>query len=264
MVLATKSTNMTTVGLDSRESVGSAAGGLGAVMDRRGLLKLVGRAGAAAVAGGVLLASVNRAGAASGWYRTTSRLNLRSGPGTGYGVRLVLPEGALVSSQGETSGAWLKVAYDGTIGWAHGDYLAESNGGSNDEWPVVGSAVTTSAVNLRSGPSTGHKVLRVLARGTRVEITDNLGNGFRAVVHDGLAGWVYDDYLDGRGNGPRPGAYLTTTTALNFRAEPSMTAKVLAVMPTGTVVTRSDQAANGFAYVAYNGNWGWAWMDYLR
>jgi uncharacterized protein YraI len=232
-------------------------------MDRRGLLKLVGRAGVAAVAGGILLAGADGAGAASGWYRTTSRLNLRSGPGTNKSVRLVLPQGSLVSYQGQTSGAWLKVAYDGTIGWAHGDYLTESNGGSNDEWPVVGAAITTSSVNLRSGPSTGHKVLRVLARGTRVEITDNLGNGFRSVIHDGLAGWVYDEYLDGRGNGPRPGAYLMATSRLNLRAEPSLQARVLDVIPEGGIVTASDQGANGFAYVAYNGTWGWASTNYL-
>ena len=234
-------------------------------VDRRTFVRrALGLGLAGALAGTALIEGVTRASAASGFYRTTSAVNFRTGPSTRRRVLRVLPANALVSFQGGTSGAWLKVAHDGTIGWVHGDFLTESNGGSNDEWPVVGTAVTTSSVNLRSGPTTGHKVLRVLARGTSVQITDNLGNGFRYVIHDGLAGWIYDGYLDGRGNGPRPGGYLMATTALNHRAEPNTKAPVLAVIPQGGLVLRSDQGANGFAYVAYNGNWGWAHMDYLK
>ena len=234
-------------------------------VDRRAFVRRALVLGAAGVLGGkALIETAAQASAASGHYRTTSSVNFRSGPSTKRRVLKVLPANTLVSYQGATSGAWLKVAHDGTIGWVHGDFLTESNGGSNDQWPVVGTAVTTDSVNLRSGPTSGSKVLRVVPRGTSVQITDNLGNGYRSVIHDGLAGWIYDDYLDGRGNGPRPEGYLMATAALNLRSKPDTRAGVIAVIPKGGLVQRSDVGASGFAYVAYNGNWGWAHQDYLK
>lgn len=247
------------------ETIEGISGVLTRRMDRRAFARrALGLGVAGALAGRALIESAAQASAAGGHYRTTSAVNFRTGPSTNRRVIKVLPANSVVSYQGSTSGAWLKVAHDGTIGWVHGDFLAESNGGSNDQWPVVGTAVTTDAVNLRSGPTTGHKVLRVVPRGTSVQITDNLGNGYRYVIHDGQAGWIYDDYLDGRGNGPRPDGYLMATAALNLRAEPSTKARVITVIPQGGLVQRSDQGASGFAYVAYNGNWGWAHMDYLK
>ena len=233
-------------------------------VDRRAFVRrALGLGVAGALGGRALIDSATQASAASGFYRTTDSVNFRSGPSTNRRVLKVLPANALVSYQGTTSGAWLKVAHDGTIGWVHGDFLTESNGGSNDQWPVVGTAVTTDAVNLRSGPTSGNSVLRVVPRGTSVQITDNLGNGYRYVIHDGLAGWIYDDYLDGRGNAPRPGAYMEAISAVNHRAEPNTKARVIAVIPKGGLVTRSDKTRNGFIYVSYAGNWGWAHQDYL-
>jgi uncharacterized protein YraI len=51
-------------------------------------------------------------------------LNLRSGPGTGYGVLLVMPNGATVTLTGETSGGFSKVTYNGTTGWAYSGFLS--------------------------------------------------------------------------------------------------------------------------------------------
>ena len=84
------------------------------------------------------------------------------------------------------------------------------------------------------------------------------------MIHDGQAGWIYDDYLDGRGNGPRPGINMEAISAVNHRAEPNTKARVITVIPRGGIVTRSDKTKNGFIYVSYAGNWGWAHQDYLR
>lgn len=55
---------------------------------------------------------------------TASTLNLRSGPSTDDTVVGSIPEGCLVTLLGETQGAWEKVDYRGTVGWAHSDYLS--------------------------------------------------------------------------------------------------------------------------------------------
>jgi uncharacterized protein YraI len=178
-------------------------------------------------------------------------------------VRLVIPEGALVASLGGSRNGFRKVSYQGKPGWAHGDYLVVANGGSPDvdDGPViVGTAVTTTDVNLRAGPGTGYEVLRVLSEGESVDLSNTYENGFVYVVHEGLAGWVYADYLGSDGSAQW---YMTTTSRLNLREEPNTSAYILAVMPLGAKVRATDQVANGFRRVVYQGTTGWAYEEYL-
>ncbi|GGK31349.1 SH3 domain-containing protein [Salinarimonas ramus] len=52
-------------------------------------------------------------------------LNMRAGPGTGYGVVSVLPGGAVVDVEG-CRGSWCRVHYRGREGWASARYLADA------------------------------------------------------------------------------------------------------------------------------------------
>jgi hypothetical protein len=56
---------------------------------------------------------------------TTANLNLRTGPGTSYTVRLVIPSGAHVTTVNVTapSNGFYNVSYNGVAGWASGSYL---------------------------------------------------------------------------------------------------------------------------------------------
>jgi uncharacterized protein YraI len=62
-------------------------------------------------------------GLALGAAKTTDSLNLRSGPGTRYGVKLVMPEGASLKITGSYTRGYYPVRYQGTKGWASADYL---------------------------------------------------------------------------------------------------------------------------------------------
>ncbi|MGV3625238.1 MAG: SH3 domain-containing protein [Archangium sp.] len=77
--------------------------------------------------------------------KTTSNLNLRSGPGTGYQVRLVIPQGATVITVNQTSpsGSFYNVKYNGVTGWASGGYmtLVSSGGGSTPTGSVRDQAI---------------------------------------------------------------------------------------------------------------------------
>ena len=57
--------------------------------------------------------------------RTTAGLNLRTGPGTGNSVRLVIPQGATVTTVNVTSptNGWYNVKYNGVTGWSSGQYF---------------------------------------------------------------------------------------------------------------------------------------------
>jgi uncharacterized protein YraI len=194
-------------------------------------------------------------------YRTTTELRLRTGPGTRRRIILVMPKGATVTNLGAVKNGFARVSYKGTEGWASLDYLIASDGGQD---PVLlGSAVTTTAVNLRSGPSTGNQVLRVLATGASVQTSDTVKNGFRYVIHDGLAGWVYDTYLKVGEDSP-PAGTLVTTSALNLRTEPNTNAKILTVMPEGVKVTPTGKGYAGFVQVVYGNLTGWAAGAYLN
>lgn len=220
-------------------------------------------AGAALVAGTSVLGTagaqdVSTANHTSEPYVTTTALNLRTGPGTGYRVILVMPKGATLMLNQRYENGYYSVTYKGQLGWAHHDYIVKA--GSSPDPVVIGSARTTSAVNLRSGPSTANSVLRVVAAGATVQISDTVRSGFRYVTHNGLAGWIADQYLS-RSSG---GETLTTTAALNLRAEPSLSARVLLVIPSGATVQAGTQGSGQFRQVTYRGTTGWAATAYLN
>jgi uncharacterized protein YraI len=238
------------------------ASGLERTTDRRGALRLLLGAGAMAAAGGASLALGRQAAARSGdgQLRTTTALNLRAKPSLQAKVLLVMPKGAIVTNQYAEKNGFIKVGYQGTIGWAYGTYLEPA--GSGDP-PIIGQAITTTAVNFRSGPSTSESVFRVLSKGTTVEISNLVQNGFRYAIHNGQAGWIYDQYLaPAGGEGP---AIFTTTTAVNLRAKPSTSAAILLVVPAGAVVKDYDlELVNGFRSVDFKGTVGWIYNAYLE
>lgn len=86
----------------------------------------------------------------------TDRLNLRSGPGTDFGVLLVIPLYGALTIDDAPTGGFYPVTYQGTSGWAAGDYLASGDppstptptptpeptetprGGVSFSWPITG------------------------------------------------------------------------------------------------------------------------------
>ena len=234
-------------------------------LDRRQFARLL-MAGTAAVALTRLshpgeVGAQEAAAEATSSYRTAADLRLRTGPGTHRRIILVMPKGSTVTNLGAVKNGFAKVSYKGTEGWAALEYLIATDGSQD---PVVlGIAVTTSAVNLRSGPSTSNQILRVLAASTSVQSSDTVKNGFRYVVHNGLAGWVYDTYLKVGEDSP-PAGTLVTTSSLNLRAEPNTNAKVLTVMPEGSRVSPTGKGLNGFVQIVYGNLTGWAAGAYLN
>ena len=65
--------------------------------------------------------------------RVLADLNLRSGPGTGYGVLRVIPEGSLVvTAKGSPTNSFYQVKHDGLTGWVFGMYLSLVDVGDGD------------------------------------------------------------------------------------------------------------------------------------
>jgi mannosyl-glycoprotein endo-beta-N-acetylglucosaminidase len=239
-------------------------------VNRRRLLKMLGVGTAALVVGGAGLVERADARSTDSLIVNTEGARLRSGPGTSYSVLTSLAKGTEVRflADGGTANGyrWYKVRVlaTGKEGFMASNLLSAPGSSPGSDPVIVGTATTTATVNLRSGPSTGHQVLRVVASGATVQVSSTIQSGFRYVVHNGLAGWIADQYLSSRPGDDQSGNYRTTTTALNLRAEPSTSAKILAVMPAGARVQLLHTGVGSFGNVNYNGMQGWAHLDYLK
>jgi uncharacterized protein YraI len=229
-------------------------------ISRRHLLKMMGVGAATLVVGATARPERSTAQTVT-QYKTTDALNFRSGPGTTYPVIRVIPAGTIVAHTGAIQNSYFEVGYSGTYGWVHKDYLGPVNGGGS---PVIsGKAWTITAVNLRSGPSTGHQVLRVVPSGAQIGVSNTVQGGFRYVSYQGQAGWMSDAYISFSDGTNQPETF-TTTADLNLRAEPSTSAKILLVMPSGSKVQAASGTAQGFRQVIYKGTTGWASTNYLN
>jgi uncharacterized protein YraI len=123
--------------------------------------------------------------AARGGEVTASRLNVRAGAwGTilgqvGSGDRFVLT--------GRTSGDWRQIWWSGRSAWVHGSYLRGASG--------TGAEVTVDALNVRTGPSTGHSRIGLIRRGQRYfHLASGAGGSWRKLQLDDRPGWSYSPY----------------------------------------------------------------------
>lgn len=261
--------NITTNLFNRIETGGEALGATS--LSRRVFMRRAAGAGVAALAVGALGGlSVKPAGASAGTAQATVPLNLRSGPSTSHEVLRVIPAGGAVAFQGDAQNGFSYVTYQGQYGWAYTEYLTSGGGQQDPGGGLGGNGRTTAAVNFREGPSTSSRVIAVLPAGTAIFVHDEGASGFWSVSYNGQNGWIYADYIQRDGAGPAPGgpAYdpnmATTTDALNLRAEPSTSAKVILVMPAGAKVVLKSGTANGWRQVMYNGKTGWASTQYLN
>jgi uncharacterized protein YraI len=143
----------------------------------------------------------------TGTAQAVSFLNFRTGPGTGYGIISVIPDGATVTLTGQSSDGFVSVAYEGYDGWVSADYVTTGTSASapapEPDAPAVSSMVTTSSLNMRSDADLSATVITVLPAGAEVSVTGAGQNGFLPVSYDGHSGWASADFLQG-GSAPAP------------------------------------------------------------
>ena len=114
-------------------------------------------------------------------------VNIRSGPGTGYGVVGGLGYGARVSTYGSSSG-WYRISG----GWISSSYTSGSSGGGGGGSPEsgYGTVVAGTGLYVRSGPGTGYGIVSSLGYGAKVPLYSSSNGWYRT---DG--GWVAANYV---------------------------------------------------------------------
>ena len=121
-----------------------------------------------------------------------SAVNVRSGPGTGYGVLGQVNEGDTLPVIG-VSGAWLKVTYKNADAYIHSDYLPVSyiTGGSS----APSETAPTPQSQEGAGVITGNNVCLRSGPGTENAKTGSLQNGNCVVVLGMEDDWYHILYL---------------------------------------------------------------------
>ena len=122
------------------------------------------------------------------YYVIASRLNVRKGPGIGYGVVTKLPRGTKVMYYSMSKG-WWKIYYAyGKSGYVDKQYLTPVR------VPTTGYYRTTARLNVRSYPNLKYKVIGVLSKGVKVQLL-MLNGDWAKIYYTGHIGWVAVKYL---------------------------------------------------------------------
>lgn len=124
--------------------------------------------------------------------RVTEALNLRSQANTSSAILTTMPAGANITLTGDVSGLFYKVKYNNHTGWAHKDWIKQTE---STVTPTK-TARVLEAVNLREGPATEYKRILVLQAGVTVTVTGQQSNGFHSVSYNGKSGWAFSTYLN--------------------------------------------------------------------
>ena len=201
---------------------------------------------------------------AAGSFRTTSGVNLRSGPSTEENVIRTVDSGSAVEVLQHDPAYWSRVRINGTTGYIRSDFLAIPTGNGPATFR------TTVGVNLRSGPSTEADVLRTINYGTNVEVLQHDPAYWSRVRINGTTGYVRSDFLRWTGasqSAPaaqsQTPALFRTNTGVNFRSGPSTDAGIIRVLNKGTVVEMITFNQGGWSNVRVNGTAGYIMSEFL-
>ena len=220
--------------------------------------------------------------------RTTAFVNLRAGPGTGYGIYLTVPLGDTVSVLDTANAGWYRVQYGSYTGYMSADYLQTQSAAAPTPAPPdtsasadpIGTARTTAVLNIRTGPSTGYRSLGLLDNGETVTVLENCGNGWYAVrTSSNTFGYCSGDYLRVTlGTSPAPQPEPTpqpsepdtatrwngrTTAFVNLRSGPSTGYRIYLTVPLGDAITILDRSNAGWYRVQYGSYTGYMSSDYI-
>lgn len=197
----------------------------------------------------------------------TGRLNVRSGPGTGYGVVTVIDEKTAVNLY-EIKGNWLRIDVPSLNrqGYVNGKYLLV-NAPSN---PFYGLGYTSGTVNLRSKPDTGGDKRATLASGTGLLLLSVAKNGWFYVRVQGgnKEGYVSNRYVSvicKSAQGSASQGAIISGEGVNLRSGAGMNYKSLAKLKRNTAVT--VLAASGDWYqvqIVSSGATGYVYKTYVK
>ena len=132
---------------------------------------------------------------------TADSLRLRSEAGTGSSTIAQAPKGTQVTVEEDAGNGWYKVTYGNKTGFMSGEWLTvtltDGTVIENEAVPMSSEPeqqrglITTSVLNIRSGPDTTYDKVGTLRAGSVVDIVSDAGNGWYQIE----SGYVSAEYV---------------------------------------------------------------------
>ncbi len=171
---------------------------------------------------------------ATGTAYATTAVNVRSGPSTNDRVLTVLNTGQSIETRGSDQNGWTPVLWNGTDAWISSQYLTDDASSIDTGSGQTTTGYTTTAVNLRTGPSLEYQIIRVLDTNTELALTGVTQDGFSQVDIDGQKRWVSTAYISSSKteNVPQPQG-LASTVNVNSSSGAAQQALQLALGQVG-------------------------------
>jgi uncharacterized protein YgiM (DUF1202 family) len=230
---------------------------------RRSVIKV--RALAILIAIGVLSSLMSPQSASATTQMTaTVGVNIRSGASTDTAILGGLYRGQTVTAISSSQG-WTKIEFAGSTAYVASRYLTK---GKDLPAPKQIGAdtvkITTTALNLRSGPGLSYRVIKVLKAGTKVTMTGKTARGWAQLVNGRSTGWSSMQYLASSTTG-RPAIIgkRVATADLDIRTTSGADAKTVAEVKKGTALSVTGAIQNGRAQIIYKNAIRWVTAKYL-
>ena len=224
--------------------------------------------------------SVNKQGVV----KVNSALNMRSGPGSNYGVIGTLRNNDKVEIIKEVDG-WYEIKFNGKVGYVSSQYIKVVDNESSEEKPVEpekpsvsvnkqGVVKVNSALNMRSGPGSNYGVIGTLRNNDKVEIIKEV-DGWYEIRFNGKVGYVSKSYItivnEEANNGTesviKEGTVYGVSTNLNVRTGPGTSYQVVGYLLSGDKVKILGEE-NGWYKIQFNASTGtkngYVSKDYIK
>lgn len=190
----------------------------------------------------------------------TAGVNIRSGPSTSYRIVGGLYRGQTVTAVRSSDG-WTKIRFKGGSAYIASQYLTTRRLAAPAG--VSGNRVTTTAVNLRRGPSLSYRILWVVPDNTVVQLTGRSARGFVEVRVRDRRGWLSAQYLARTSGLPAVIGTRVATASLLIRTSSGSDARVVGEVGKGTRLSVTGTTQNGRAQIIYRSAVRWVTARYL-
>ena len=190
---------------------------------------------------------------------TASTLNVRSGPGQNYNRIFTLSKDEKVTIKSSSNGWYKIVNSKNREGWASSQYIKASEDTSVYDKKIV----SVDRLNMRSGPSTSYRVLKILTKGTEVEIISTSGD-WSKVKCSGTTGYVKNEYLSNPSSNENNSTAIkyVKATSLNVRSGPSTSYSILGKLKLNDKVEVLGETST-WSKINYNGKVAYVSSEFL-
>ncbi|MDM8149904.1 SH3 domain-containing protein [Priestia megaterium] len=194
---------------------------------------------------------------------TASKLNVRSGAGTNYGIIGSVVKDQMLSVVSK-SGSWYKINYNGRTGYVSSGYV-QASGTATPSAESTTYTVMASKLNVRSGAGTNYASIGSVTKGQKLSVVSKSGSWYK-INYNGRTGYVSSDYVQASGTAT-PSAesttYTVTASKLNVRSGAGTNYASIGSVTKGQKLAVVSKSGDWYK-INYNGRTGYVSSDYVQ